>query len=84
MERDYVSSAWEAADAWAVLATANARLPLAAGPRGEHPRARVVPSPFDALVALWDLGYGVLGVDGAAGVVVVYAPAPSRRADDLR
>lgn len=73
MERDYVSSAWEAADAWAVLATANARLPLAAGPRGEHPRARDVPSPFDALVALWDLGYGVLGVDGAAGVVVVYA-----------
>lgn len=75
--RSLLGEVWAAAGQWDALAASDARLPddgAASAGRPNGPRVRDLASPFDAVAALWDTGYGLGGVDVAAGTLVLHAP----------
>lgn len=60
----------EASRRWARASTEGLRVPEGHPPQGS--RFGALPDPFGALLALWDVGYGVVSV--AEGAVVLFAP----------
>ncbi|MFO0607337.1 MAG: hypothetical protein U0324_29505 [Polyangiales bacterium] len=69
---------WEAAAQWEELAALGATIASYSARRKRRPAplaARDAPSPFEAIAALWDTGYGLRGVTDD-GILVLCAPPP--------
>lgn len=72
-ERASLFTLWAAAEGWSELREADARFATWLG----GARARDLPAPLDALVALWDTGYALRELDEKRRVAVLLAPDAS-------